>query len=77
MNAKLVYLRLLRPLVMNYPNQEFALDKCAKATFKRSGLAETSKIDLDADTCIRGLEPDGTYRFPGVNKDDGIQHVPP
>lgn len=39
---------------------EFGLDNCAKATFKRGKLTETSNIELGADTCIRDLEQDGT-----------------
>ena len=39
---------------------EFGLDKCAKANFKRGKLTETSNIELDADTCIRDLEQEGT-----------------
>ena len=54
---------------------EFGLDKCAKATFKRGRLTETTNIELDADTCIRDLEQEGIYKYLGVNEGDGIQHA--
>ena len=34
---------------------EFGLDKCAKATFKRGKLTETSDLQLDIDTYINTL----------------------
>ena len=46
-----------------------------KATFKRGKLTETSNKELDADTCIRDLEQEGTYKYLGVNGYDGIQHA--
>ena len=35
---------------------EFGLDKCAKATFKRGRLADSSNIELDVNTVIQDLE---------------------
>ena len=46
-----------------------------KATFKRGKLTETSNKELDADTCIRDLEQEGTYKYLCVNGYDGIQHA--
>ena len=54
---------------------EFGLDKCAKATFKRGKLTETSDIQIDLDTCIKELDQEGTYIYLGVNEGDGIQHA--
>ena len=54
---------------------EFGLDKCAKATFKRGKLTETSDIQLDTDTCIKELEQENTYKYLGVDEGDGIQHA--
>ena len=47
---------------------EFGLDKCAKATFKRGRLADSSNIELDVNTIIQDLEQAGT------DKGDGVQH---
>ena len=38
---------------------EFGLDKCAKVTFKRGRLTETTNIELDADASIRDLNLNG------------------
>ena len=54
---------------------EFGLDKCAKATFKRSKLRKTENIELDVGTTIQDLEQEGTYKYLGVNEGDGIQHA--
>ena len=54
---------------------EFGLDKCAKATFKRGKLTETSDLQLDIDTCIKELDQEDTYKYLGVDEGDGIQHA--
>jgi len=54
---------------------EFGLDKCAKATFKRGKLTETSDLQLDIDTCIKELDQENTYKYLGVDEGDGIQHT--
>jgi len=53
----------------------FGLDKCAKATFKRGKLTETSDLQLDIDTCIKELDQENTYKCLGVDEGDGIQHA--
>ena len=53
---------------------EFELDKCAKATFKKGTLAETSSIKLDINTTIKELEQEESYKYLGINEGDGIQH---
>ena len=53
---------------------EFGLDKCAKTTFKRGRLADSSNIELDVNTVIQDLEQEGTYKYLGVSEGDGIQH---
>lgn len=53
---------------------EFGLDKCAKATFQRGQLANSSNIELNVNTVIQELEQEGTYKYLGVNEGDGIQH---
>jgi len=53
---------------------EFALEKCAKATFKRGRLTNTIDIDLDNNITIKGLDQEGTYKYLGVSEGDGIHH---
>ena len=53
---------------------EFGLDKCAKATFKRGRLADSSNIELDLNTVIQDLEQEGTYKYLEISKGDGIEH---
>ena len=53
---------------------EFGLDKCAKATFKRGRLADSSNIELDANIIIQDLDQEGTYKDLGVSDGDGVQH---
>ena len=55
--------------------KEFGLEKCAKATFKRGKLTETSKLQLNTDKCIRELHQEGAYKCLGINEGDGIQHA--
>eukprot|EP00795_Rhopilema_esculentum_P006461 gene6461-11909_t len=55
-------------------NMRFGLDKCAKATFKRRKLAETSSIKIDENTNIEELDQKGTYKYLGIDEGDGIQH---
>ena len=54
---------------------EFGLDKCAKASFARGKLQKTSSINLDIDTAIVDLDPEGTYKYLGVNEGEGINHA--
>ena len=53
---------------------EFGLDKCAKATFKRGRLADSSNIELDVNTIIQNLGQEGTYKYLGVSEGDQVQH---
>ena len=51
------------------------MEKCAKATFKRGKLTETSDLQLDTDTCTRELDQEGVYKYLGINEGDRIQHA--
>ena len=51
---------------------EFGLEKCSKATFKKLKLTTTENIHIDPHTTIQQLEQEGTYKYLGVNKGDGI-----
>ena len=52
---------------------EFGLEKCAKATFKRGKLTETSDLQLDTDTRIRELGQEGDYKYLWINEGDRMQ----
>ena len=52
----------------------FGLDKCAKATFKKDKLAQTTSLELDRSTTIKDLDQEEFYKYLGVNETDGIQH---
>ena len=54
---------------------KFGLEKCAKATFKRGKLTETSDLQLDTDTRIRELDQEGVYKYLWISEGDGIQHA--
>ena len=53
---------------------EFALDKCAKATFFHGKLLKAKNITLDTITIIKSLEPKENYKYLGVTEGDVIQH---
>jgi hypothetical protein len=55
-------------------NMTFGLDKCAKATFKRGKLTQTSNVELNIDTVIKELDQEETYKYLGIDEIDGIQH---
>ena len=50
------------------------MDKCAKATFKKGRLADSSNIEHDVKTIIQDLEQEGTYKYLRVSEGDGVQH---
>ena len=52
----------------------FRLDKCAKATFKRGWLVDSSNIELDVNTVIQDPEQEGTCRYLGISEGDGIKY---
>lgn len=54
---------------------DFGLDKCAKVTFKKGRIIETTSIDLDFVTKIRELEQDEAYKYLGISVGDVIQHL--
>ena len=54
---------------------EFGLDKCSKATLKTGKLNTTENIQIDLDTIIQELEPEGTYKCLSIHEGDGIPPV--
>ena len=53
---------------------QFGLAKCAKATFYRGKLTQTTDITVDTNTTIKELEQEGAYKYLGINEGDSIQH---
>ena len=47
---------------------EFGLEMCAKASLKVGKLVETLDLQLDANTCIKELDQEGTYRYLGSDQ---------
>ena len=45
-----------------------------QSLIQRGKLVERSDLQLDADTCIKELDQEGTYKYLGVTKGYGIQH---
>ena len=57
---------------------DFRLEKCAKASFKRSRLTQTTSIHLNIGTAIKEIEQEGTYKYLGVNEGAGDEfNTPP
>ena len=56
-------------------DMSFGLDKCAKATFKRTKLTGTTSVELDRNTVIKDLEQERMYKYLGVDESKGIQHA--
>ena len=54
---------------------DFGLDKCAKATFVKGKLQNSTAINLDFDTTIKELNSEESYKYLGVNEGDGINHA--
>ena len=52
----------------------FGLDKCTRGTFIRGKLKSTSSTVLDIDTKIKELDQEETYKYFGIEENDGIQH---
>ena len=46
---------------------EFGLDKCAKATFKRGPLDDSSNINYNINTINQDPEQEGNYKYLGVS----------
>ena len=54
---------------------KFGLEKCAKATFIKGKLTNTTSIELENDTTIRELEQEEVYKYLGINESNGIKHA--
>ena len=53
----------------------FGLDKCAKATFKRGKKVSAEGILLNNHQLIQDLDQAETYKYPGMEEAEGIQHI--
>ena len=54
---------------------KFGLEKCAKATFIKGKLTNTTSIELENDTTIRELEQEEVYKYLGINESNRIKHA--
>jgi hypothetical protein len=55
-------------------HMEFGLDKCVKITFKRGKLTHSQNFVIDINREIQQLEQGKTYKYLGIEEDEGIQH---
>ena len=55
-------------------NMEFGLEKCVKITFKRGKLTHLQNIVIDTNREIQELEQGKTYKYLGIEENEGIQH---
>ena len=53
---------------------EFGLDKCAKASFKRGKKVSADGIPLNDNQVIQDLNQAETYKYLGMEEEEGIQH---
>ena len=53
---------------------KWSLAKCAKATFKRGNLTNTTDLELVVNTVNKELDQEGTYKYLGMNEGDRLQH---
>ena len=53
---------------------EFGLDKCAKALFKRGKKISAEGIPLNDNQEIQDLDQAETYKYLGMEEEEGIQH---
>ena len=55
-------------------NMEYGLKKCAKITFKRGKLTHLQNLVIDTNREIQELEQVKTYKYLGIEENEGIQH---
>ena len=53
---------------------EFGLDKCAKASFKRSKKVSAEGIQLNDNQVIQDLDQAEIYKYLGIEEGEGVQH---
>ena len=53
---------------------EFGLDKCAKASFKRGKKVSAEGIPLNDNQVIQDLDQAETYKYLGMEEEEGVQH---
>jgi hypothetical protein len=53
---------------------EFWLDKWAKIVFKKGKLVHLQNLVVDINREIQELEQGKTYKHPGIEESDSIQH---
>ena len=55
-------------------SMEFGLDKCSKCTIKKGKKVASENIQLDDENCIEDLAGDSTYKYLGIEENNGIEH---
>ena len=60
--------------VLDDIKMEFGLDKCAKASFKKSKKVSAEGIPLNDNQVIQYLEQAETYKYLGMEEGEGVQH---
>ena len=53
---------------------ETGLEKCAKITIKRGKLTHLRNLVIDTNREIQVLEQGKTYKYLGIEENEGIQH---
>jgi hypothetical protein len=53
---------------------EFGLEKYAKITFKKGKLIHSQNLGIDINRVIQELEQGKTYKYLGIEENEGIQH---
>ena len=53
---------------------EFGLDKCAKVSFKRGKKVSAEGIPWNDNQVIQDPDQAETYKYPGMEEEEGVQH---
>ena len=55
-------------------SREYSLDRCAIAVMKGGNELESQKIPIDDKTTIQSFNEEETYKYLGIDENDGFQH---
>ena len=53
---------------------DFGLEKCPKIPFKKGKLIQSQNLVIDINREIQELEQGKTYKYLGIEENEGIQH---
>ena len=54
---------------------QFGFDKCTIASFKKGKLTKVTNIELNHESIIQELDPDGAYKCLSIYESNGIKHA--